>query len=152
MSTSYRTLSDGQLAATSTTILTAPGGGSVVGVSLNNVAYSQQIVLLHVTRPGGTARRIMRIVLEKNESHYVVGLPLSPSDTLSGESTSAEAIDYVVALSSGPFSMFTRDASGFPKNSSALEVSLPDDGNLTGGDVKVIGVLEEIRDVLLKIA
>ena len=148
MSTSYRSLADGQLAATSTTILTAPGGGAVVSLSLNNVSLRQQKCLLHVTRPGGTARRIARIVLEKDESHYLTGLSLSPGDVLSGQADVGSAVDYLVTLDSG-FTMFTRDASGFPKASSALQVTLPGDEKLTAGDLTIAGLLEEIRNVLL---
>ena len=148
----YLNLADGQLESSSATLLTAPGEGAMVHASFTNTGSSKQTIILTVLRSGSTARRIARVTLEKDESHYIDGLPLSPSDVLAGYATYADAVDYVIAQGTGPFSMMTRDADGFPKSSGALEVTLPDDGNMTGGDVKISGLLEEIRDVLLKIA
>ncbi len=147
----YFNVADGQLTGTSATLFTAPDSGAVVQVVLSNTGASQQTVVLTVLRTGSTARRVRRIVLEKDESDYIVGLPLSPADILAGYATSAEAVDYVVAIGAGPFSITTRDADGFPKSSAALEVTLPDDGNLSAGEVKIIGLLEEIRDIGLQV-
>lgn len=148
----YLNVADGQLASSSTSLFTAPSEGAVVQITLTNTGATSQTILLKITRPGSTARRIVRIVLEKDESHYIVGLPLSPSDVLSGETSSAGAVDYVVGLGTGPFSMLTRDANGSPKASAALKVTLPEDNNLTPGEIEIVGLLEDIRDVLMKIA
>lgn len=148
----YLNVADGQLGATSATLFTAPAEGAVVQITLSNTAASQQTIVLTVLRAGSTARRVRRIVLEYNESDYIVGLPMSPADVLAGYATSAEAVDYLVGLSVGPFSLTTRDADGFPKSSSALEVTLPDDAEFSAGELKITGLLEEIRDLLLKIA
>ena len=152
MAREYLNLADGQLAATSTTILTAGSEGAFVQITLSNTSASDQICLLTVLRTGSTARRIRRIVLEKDEADYITGLALSAGDVLAGYATTASAVDYLVGLSSGPFSMMTRDANGFPKASAALEVTLPDDIELSAGEVRIAGLLEEIRDALLKIA
>ena len=152
MSREYLNLADGQLAATSSTLLTTSHEGAVVQVTLFNTSSSQQTINLTVLRSGSTARQVVRAVLERYESLYVIGLPLSAADVLAGYSTTAEAVDYLVGASNGPFSIVMRDASGFPKSSAELEVTLPSDHTLSGGEVRIVGLLEEIRDALLSIA
>jgi hypothetical protein len=148
----YLNVADGQLAAASATLFTAPVEGAIVQVTLSNTGASQQIILLTILRAGSTARRVRRIVLEKDESDYIVGLPMSPADVLAGYTTSALAVDYLVGISLGPFSITTRDADGFPKSSAALSVTLPDDASLSAGEVQMSGQLGEIIDLLMKIS
>lgn len=144
-------LASGQLAGSSGTVLGAGTDERTVAITLFNTAASEQIATLTVTHAGTTVT-LARVKLERYESLYLNGQPLDPSSVVSGYADSGSAVDYLVTRSIGPFGVQKRDADGNPKSSGALEVTLPDDGNMTGGDVKIAGLLEEIRDVLLKIS
>ncbi len=144
-------LANGQLAASSGTVLGAAADERVVAITLFNTSATEQTAVLTVTH-AGTSVTVARVTLERYEALYVFGLALDPSSVLAGYSTTASAVDYLVMRGAGTFSIQKRDADGNPKSSSALEVSLPDDGNLSAGDVKIIGHLEEIRDLLVKIS
>lgn len=145
-------LADGQLANASATLLGAATAERVVAVTLYNTAETDETCVLTVTRSGGTARTVARAVLKGKEALYVTGLPLDPSDVLAGSASSPSTVDYLVAVSAGAFAVSARDANGVPKSSQALEVTLPADTDIDQGTLQVIGLLEEVRDILLKIA
>ena len=146
-------MADGQLSSSSATILGTAASDRTVGVVLYNTSsVLQQTVRLTITRSGSAARTLVRAVLEGNESLYLAGLTLDPSDLLAGLTTNAATVDYLVTTGLGPFSVTTRDKAGAPKASAALEVTLPKDLDINEGTLRVIGLLEEVRDVLLKIA
>lgn len=146
-------LADGQLAASTATILPAGTDERTVAVMLFNTTSQSQAVTLTVTRASSSARTIARVTLaEKYESAYVVGIPLDPSDVLSGYTTYASSVDYVVTASTGAFNIIVRDADGSPKASADVELQTSEKASLTIDGVVMSGYLEEIRDVLLKIA
>ena len=143
----YANVADGQLAATSTTMYTAGVEGGPVNILLSNVGYSEKTVILTVLRNGSTARRVRRIVLLQNEADHIVGLPMSPGDVLAGYDGSGGSIDYTISLSQSPFSVETRDESGFPKQSASVTLTTTEKG-ATVGELVIAGLLEQIRDVL----
>ena len=145
-------LADGQLAATSTTILGATGNERLVAVTLHNAAATKQTVVLTVTRAGSTARTIVYAVLKQYETHYIRGIPLDPSDILAGYATGANSVGYLVNHSPEPFAITARDEEGSPKASGALTVTLPDGGGIDAGTLALIGLAEEIRALMLKVA
>lgn len=145
-------LADGQLAATVGTILAPSRDERFVAVMLANTAEQSQQVTMLLLRAGSTARRLVRGKLLKDESCQITGIPIDPSDTLQAYADGGSAVDYTVTMSVGQFSVTFRDGSGAPKTSQAIEVTLPESGDLTADGVKVSGLLEEVRDVLLKIA
>lgn len=144
-------LADGQLGASVATVLGTANGERCVGLFLVNVAEQDQEVFLYVTR-SSTARLVVHGVLKKYEACHVNGLRLDPSAVLSGYASGAASVDYTVATSEGPFAVTFRDANGAPKTSQALEVTLPESDDLSAGEVKISGLLEECRELLAKIA
>lgn len=145
-------LADGQLSATSATILGAGTAERSVAVTLHNVAAQEQTIALTITRAGSSARTVARAKLKQYQTLYVRGLPLDPSDILAGSATGPSSVDYLVNVSHEPFSITIRDADGSPKASSSIEVEVTESHGLTRDGVVLMGLLEEIRDVLLKIA
>lgn len=132
------TLADGQLAASSGTILGAATGERFVNVLLVNTSgSSSETIILTVSRGGGTARRIARGVLEANCSAYIANLALDPSDVLAGYATGATTVDYLVTRADGgEFGIRYLDANGALKSGSASIGS----GNTTlAGDLVVAG-------------
>lgn len=144
-------LASGQLAGSSGTILGAATDSSerTVAITLFNTASSQQVATLTVTHAGNTVT-LARVVLERYEALYITGQPLDPSTVLAGYADSASAIDYLITRNAGMFGIQKRDADGNPKASSALEVTLPDGGSLSAGEVKIIGLLETIVEIGLQ--
>lgn len=148
-------LADGQLAAASATILGAASGERTVGLTLFNTSASAQAVTFAVTRVGSTARTVARIKLEKKyESAYINGLPLDPSDLLAGYATYATSVDYLIhqQLAGTPFEIIVRDENGFPKASAEIEITTTENFGLTRDGIVISGLLEEVRDLLAKIA
>lgn len=149
-------LGDGQLGTTAATLLGAAGGGDErhVAVTLFNRAAADQEVVLRVTRAGSTARQIVGATLKEGDSLYLRGVPLDPTDVLSGYATGAAAVDYLISRSASaePFTVFMRDAIGAPKISSEVKVTITDDRGLTAGEWLIASLLEECRDLLQKIA
>lgn len=145
-------LADGQLAGGSATVLGAGAEDRIVQVTLFNTSLSSpQTVSLTVTRSNGTARTVAYAVLEGHETMLVRGLPLDPSAVLAGEASAGATVDYLISKDGGSFGIEIRDANGAPKASQTVTVTLPDRGIDAGAQVQ-IGLLEEIRDLLVKIA
>lgn len=125
-------IADGQLAATTSPLLGVQAFPSLVNVTLFNRGTANETVYLTITRSGSTARVLASAILQPNESLYAMGIGLQPTDVLSGYSTDAASVDYLV--SNAPdlgFVVFGRDATGAPKGAS---------------------LLMEVRDLLWKIA
>lgn len=118
------TLADGQLAASSTTILAGssldnPDGDSL-DISCTNTAATTETVIVTLARAGGTARRIARAVLAQNEELVITGLKMQGDDTLAAYSTNVSAVDYLVTGGSqAPFGKNTFDSTGSLKSTSA---------------------------------
>ena len=104
------TLADGQLAASSGTILAAGSIERTVNVILTNTGTATETVIVSVSRAGGTARRLIRIGVESYESLYITGLPLDPADTIAAYTTNATTVDYLITLGSGPFTIVASSA------------------------------------------
>ena len=154
-------LADGQLAATASTILGIGTHERIVAITLYNAVASEQVVTLRVSRAGSTARKIAGATLKESEALYVVGLPLDSSDVLSAVASNAEAVDYLVTASSGQFAVFARTANGAPKMSEDIEevTAAAAQESSSGADTDIpawaaiqIGLLEQQRDLLLKIS
>lgn len=148
-------LADGQLAASSGTLLGVDSRGNERTVSLilfNTSGSATETVLLTILRSGSTARTIARAKLGPYETMQVNGIALDGSDLLAGYATDASMVDYTIGQGQGPFSVTVRDASGAPKATQAIEVTIPASEDLTPGEVKISGLLDDIRSALLKIA
>ena len=146
----YSNVADGQLAATSTTMYTAGVEGGPVNVILSNTGAKKTIILT-ILRPGSSAaRRVRRIVLVKNESDIVTGLPMSPADILAGYDGAGGSTDYTVSLSNSPLSIQTRDASGFPKASAEVTLTVDEKPALTIGEMKILKVLEDTYNLFVE--
>lgn len=94
-------LSDGQLGATAATLLSganAPASG-LVDVLLNNTGTTEETVLLTLQVRGGTARRVVRVVLNENQAAHIRRVPVGFEDTLLAVTTTASTVDYVVTIS-----------------------------------------------------
>ena len=123
-----KSLVDGQLATTATTVFTcgsdysqndpAPSvGGATFALSLTNTSGSlAQTILLFIQRGSNgstTNRRIARVILSANETAQVSGLAMSPGDILQASTTTASTVDYVMTtVGTGPFTIMTLDANG----------------------------------------
>lgn len=145
-------LADGQLSSSSATVLGTATSERTVSVTLYNTTAQEQTVALTVTRSGSTARTIARGKLKQYQTMRVNGLPLDPSDVLAGSADSASVVDYLVMVGSGPFSVSMTDADGSPKASTDVDVTVSEKYGLSRDGIILSGLLEEIRDVLLKIA
>lgn len=146
------TLADGQLGATSGTVLGAGTAERTVAVLLYNTSRSsEQEVSLTVLRPGSTARTIARGVLKGRESMQILGLPLNPADILAGLATTEQAVDYTVVNGQGPFEITMRDENGVPKVSQEITVTVPAGVGLTEGDATIVARLDAMLGALLKI-
>lgn len=143
-------LADGQLGSSSATVLSVGTGERVVTILLFNTNAVTQKVYLSVARAGGTERQFFQCELEQYETAQINGLVLDPSDVISGYATSASVVNYQISISQ-PYSVQMRDAKGATKQSSELSVTLPDESGYSSAEVKIIGLLEEIRDIGLSI-
>ena len=146
-------LADGQLAAASATILGAGGGERIASIVLLNTSAIEQEIVLTLAREGGTARQFASATLKENESLYITGLPVDPSTVLAGYATGGGVVDYLVMSSPlAPFSVMTKAADGAQKQNAAVEISVSEKAALTYDGVAITGLLEQVRDLLLKIA
>lgn len=149
------TLADGQVSTTAASIFagtSAPPSGRIDAI-LSNTATLKQTLTLTFQVGGGTARRLGRAELEKNEQCIVRGLPVQGGDTLLASTTGAEAVDYLIMASqSQGFSVSVYQADGAPKQSSDITVTTVEKSGLTKDGIVLSGLLEEMRDLLLKIA
>mgnify|MGYP001612439515 FL=1 len=144
---------DGQLPAASGTLLGAEAFERTAAVKLFNTSSAKtEKIHLFLTRTGSSARQFARAELGPYESMYLDGIAMDSSDILTGYASDAATVDYVVSRGGGQFAITVRDKTGAPKASSLVEVTIPDKAGLTEGEVKVSGQLEEIKNVLLKIA
>ena len=147
-----RNLADGQLASSSATILGVGTAERVVSLSLFNTSSSAtETVVITLLRVGSTARTIARFELEAYETAQINGQGMDPSDILAGYSTSANIVDYTVGNGAGPFSLTLRDATGAPKATQSIEVTIPANSDLLDAVFALQGLGENIRDALLQI-
>ena len=145
-------LANGQLGASSATILGVATGERTVKVTLYNTGSIGQTIILTMARDGGTARTIFRAVMARFETCELAGVQLDPSDVLAGYATGAGAVDYDVTRYVGSFGIFARDENGAPKASKDITVTTTEKFGLTRDGIVIAGLLEEVRDLLAKIA
>lgn len=149
------TLADGQLGTTAATLFSganAPATGRI-NLIASNTGILEETIVLTFQRAGGTARRIARAVLKKNQALMVCGLPIQPDDTLLGVTTSATVVDYLISASEDSRHTITvLDVDGTPKQSATFEVEVSEKFGLTRDGIAIVAKLEDIHNVLLKIA
>lgn len=132
------TLADGQLGTTAATLLSgvdAPALGHVE-VVLQNTGDTEETIVLTFRRSGGTARRLVRLVLQANEQAFVRGVAMQPDDTLLAVTTTASTVDYLV-VASGAKSLTAEvlDAAGTSKGVTTLRKMLVGIEQLVGGEL-----------------
>lgn len=147
-------LANGQLGSSSATVLGAGTDLRTVAIALFNTAVTEQTIYLAVSVAGGTARTLIRIKLAQYQAAYVRGVRLDPSDLLTGYSSSATSVDYVITqmADADPFSVVVLDSDGTRKQSTDVTLTTTEKEGLTMGEVAIVGLLEECRNLLLKIA
>lgn len=147
-------LADGQLGITSATILGAGDGDRIISATFFNTAAAEQEITLTLTRSGSSARQFCHAKLKENEALYITGLSLDPSDILAGYTTGTASVDYLITRTPGAqqFGMLIRAEDGTPKQSADIEINTTEKFGLTRDGVVLSGLLEEVRDLLLKIA
>lgn len=121
------TIADGSVAATATQITAGSGNHARrLNVKFCNVGGLEETLLLTVSRNGGAARRLKRVVLAANEEFKLGGLPLNQSDSLLAATTNAASVDYVVSIAAldAPYTEETYDDSGRPKQAPYLQDQL----------------------------
>ena len=107
--TTNLTTGDGQVATTATQITTGVGDRAVrLDLKFCNVGGQEETLVLTISRNGGTARRLKRVVLQANEEFKISGLGLNKSDSLLAATTNASSVDYVIAISA-PNSQYTEE-------------------------------------------
>lgn len=93
-------LADGQLSTSAADIYTAAASKAVYLslLTLFNTNAASQTILIYITRSSSSARKIYRAVLAQNEPAFfdLKGLILSAGDKISGETTTATAVDYLL--------------------------------------------------------
>jgi hypothetical protein len=98
----HRSLADGTIASSKTTIYTAPAGLVAYPrfLSLFNTNASDQTILVYLKRSGSSSRTLRRYVLAQYESALVFDkdddLALSAGDEIEAETTNASAVEYVL--------------------------------------------------------
>ncbi len=144
MATSF-TLADGQLAAAAATLLGTDTAGRVVTIICHNgSATLTETVRLLVSRGGGTARNVARAILAPHEQLCVVNLCLDPSDVLSGFTTDAATVDYLVQTGSGgsTFQTYSLDVYGALKQGALIASNQTISGNQSvTGNLSLTGTL-----------
>jgi hypothetical protein len=145
-------LANGQLAASSATILGAADAERTVAITLFNTSSQVQNITIAVTH-GNVTVTVARVKLQKKyESAYITGLPLDPSSLLVGYATYAAAVDYFITRTPGAFSIQKRDEDGNPKGTAEIELQTNERSTLTIDGIVISTLLEEMRDLLLKIS
>ena len=115
-----QTLTDGQLAATATSLLSgATVADQKVQIVCVNTGTGAETVIVTQKVSGGTARQVARSILGAKETLIVTGIGMHGDDTLLGQTTNATTVDYVVSTcpSDEPFEIESLDANGALKMS-----------------------------------
>ena len=88
--------------ATTATEITAGAGDHARRLNLKfcNVGSQTETLILTISRNSATARRIKRVVLEPNEEFKLGGMPLNQSDSLLAVTTTADSVEYTIAIAS----------------------------------------------------
>lgn len=93
------TTADGQVAAVAAQITAGVSNHARrLNLKFCNVGGQDETLVLTLSRNGGTARRLKRVVLPANYELKLGGLGLNQSDSLLGVTTNAGSVDYVVSI------------------------------------------------------
>lgn len=116
-------LADGQVGIVAAAIygpgVPIPGPVSLI---LSNVGGNDETVTITVKRGStGTPRRLIKLTLSADEQLYIIGLPLSGTDTILAVTTDAASVDYLVfaAPDAAPLKIYSLDANGAVKSGGA---------------------------------
>jgi hypothetical protein len=137
------TLADGQLPAVAAAIYTGATGDAdrINGIFSNTSATLTETIVLTFQRlvgtTLGTARRIVRAVLAPNEQLRVIGLPMRTGDVLTGVTTDATTVDYLITRSEGTI----LDIGVLDANGSFKQVASSISGNQAVNGILSVGAL-----------
>ncbi len=109
------TVADGQVATTATEITKGRGNHArPLDLTFANVGGQEETLILSISRGGGTARRLKRVVLSPDEQLEICALALNSTDSLLAQTSNAASVDFVVAIASGhaPYAMHVFDDKG----------------------------------------
>lgn len=94
-------LADGQLPATKGTLYTSTGITYEKIIALGNGGGTSESINIFFNR-SGTSRLIRSIALDPGQCYELsIALPMSPGDTLEGQTTNAATVDYVIGGGTG---------------------------------------------------
>ncbi len=100
MTTFIKSLSDGQLATSKTTLYTAPAAKQAIikRVTLVNTSSGSVDVKLYFKASGGTSRRIFKAVLGDEGTGIMDNeVTLEAADIIEGEADAGSTVDYVLS-------------------------------------------------------
>jgi hypothetical protein len=102
MAITAKSLADGQLSNSKTTLYTVPVSAIayVKFFSLHNTNAVTQTYIVYVTRSGGASRIIAYGTLTQHSTVRIIdteSLSLSAGDLIEAETTTAAAVDYLIA-------------------------------------------------------
>lgn len=95
MGTTLKTLADGQLPNTKTTLYTAPSQVEVDSIRVVNEGAGDNLIKLY-SKPGATSRIIVDLTLHTKESFSYTRLPMNTGELIEGEATNASEVTYVI--------------------------------------------------------
>lgn len=98
MTLALKTLADGQLPNTKTTLYTTPASTQVEieSILVFNTGAGNNTVKLYI-KPGGTSRQICGFTLATKESAIISRIPGGAGMLIEGEATNALEVDYIIA-------------------------------------------------------
>lgn len=108
------TIADGQLPTTAGVLVAGTTySDDKIQISCVNTGVVSETIIITFSRSGGTSRQIVRAILVAKETLLITGLAIASGDSVSGVTTTASTVDYVVSgASAGQFNIQTRDANG----------------------------------------
>lgn len=121
------TTGSGQVAVTATQITAGVSDRARrLNLKFCNVGGQEETLVLTVSRNGGTAVRIKRVVLAADEEFKLSGLPLNSTDSLLAATTNAASVDYLISIAGAdaPYAEETFDDSGRQKNAPYIQEQL----------------------------
>lgn len=101
MAISVKSLADGQLANTKTTLYACPSSTTAIVrlISYVNTGAGARTVNLYLKPSGGTSRRLIPVALSLaagNSMEYTNVITLEAADVLEGDASTAAEVDYVI--------------------------------------------------------
>lgn len=110
------TVADGQVASgTAGQIVAGPSNHARrMNLIFANVGGQEETLVISLSRNGGTARRLKRVVLGADEQLEISGLPVNQSDSVLAVTSNAKSVDYVASIAGqdAPLTMHVYDDKG----------------------------------------